>query len=902
MARENPSLLAFNRGLISRLGLARIDLKRLGLAAAVMTNWMPRVLGSMMLRPGLGYLFGILNNAACRYLRFEFSTYDTALLELTDSVMRVVINDTLLTRPAVTSAVTNGTFPTDLSSWTSYDDAGATSSWAAPNYMQLLGNGTSRAIREQQVTNATPSVEHALRIVIARGPVTLRIGSTSGDDDYVSETTLYTGTHSIAFTPTGNFFVRFFSAVNRITQVSNCTVESAGVVQVPTPWVASDLSMIRTEQSADVVFAACSGKQQRRIERRGIAPNARSWSVVVYQSPDGPFQVQNTTATTLTAGALSGNTTLTSSVPLFKTTHNGALFSITSTGQVVTTVAAASGIFTNSIRVTGVADSRTVSVVISGDATGSTVDLQRSYDNSTWANVGGIYSYTADTTTAFADNLANQIVYYRLKLTTRVAPDTVTMTLRIGSGSIRGIGRVTSYTSSTVVNVEVLSAFGSTNPEKIWQEGSWSDKKGWPTSVRLHDGRMWWFGKNGAFGSIPDAFDSYDETFLGDSAPINRTIGSGPVDIINWALSLQRLICGAQGAEFTVKSSSLDEPITPSNFNIKASTNQGSGSIEAVKVDDAGIFVNRTGAKVFELAFDVRSYNYQIDDLMALVPELGLPGIVRMAYQRQPDTRIHCVRSDGTAIVAVRDKSEDVLAWVMVQTAGFIEDVVVLPALAGSLDDQVYYVVRRNINGSTVRYLEKWAQEIDCRGDKAGCNLADSYRVFTNTSAPVVSHLAGQPVVVWADGNDIGTNDAVVPWTYTYTASGTGTVTLPQTYGTVVVGLPYQAPFQSTKLGEMTQAGSPLNQQKRMGHLGLILADYHRKGLRFGPQLDVTLMDDMPQIEDGAPVPTASQTAYDQNVIEFPSEWTTDLRVCLMAQAPRPVTVLALTPDFESHA
>ena len=37
----------------------------------------------------------------------------------------------------------------------------------------------------------------ALRIVIERGPVTLRVGSTASGDEYINETVLRTGTHSL---------------------------------------------------------------------------------------------------------------------------------------------------------------------------------------------------------------------------------------------------------------------------------------------------------------------------------------------------------------------------------------------------------------------------------------------------------------------------------------------------------------------------------------------------------------------------------------------------------------------------------------------------------------------------------------------------------------------------------
>ena len=124
--REIVSLYALNRGVVSRLGLARTDVKRLALAAQKQTNWMPKVLGSMSLRPGLGYIGATYTNSAARYLKFIFATTDTALVELTASIMRVWINDVVLTRPTVATTIVNGTFPTNLASWTNYDDAGAT--------------------------------------------------------------------------------------------------------------------------------------------------------------------------------------------------------------------------------------------------------------------------------------------------------------------------------------------------------------------------------------------------------------------------------------------------------------------------------------------------------------------------------------------------------------------------------------------------------------------------------------------------------------------------------------------------------------------------------------------------------------------------------------------------------
>lgn len=904
MTREILGLYSFNRGIVSRIALGRTDLKRVALAAQVQDNYLPRVLGCMSLRPGLGYIGAMRGNNAARVLRFIFATNDTALVELTDSNARIWINDTLLTRPSVSTAVTNGTFSGNINGWNDNSEAGGAITYSAP-YLEIYGNGTAHGIADQQVTVAAADqgVVHALRIVVARGPVQFRVGSAQTYDDYVTDTVLQTGTNSISFTPTGNFWIRFYTPQINVVYISQCTIEASGAVTLPTPWLAADLPKIRYDQSGDVIFVACRGYQQRRIVRRGTRPGATGWSIELYAPPDGPFQIENTGPTTIASSGLTGNVTLTASDPIFKSTEVGSLMSITSVGQTVTSSIAADNTFTDPIRVTGAGIDRTFSIDVSGTFV-ATVTLQRSYTSSAgpWLDVSS-FSWTAPVATTCADGLDNQILWYRIGVKAgNYTSGTASVRLSISSGSIRGIVRLTAYTNKTTVSAEIVTALGGKSATTTWQKADWSDEQGWPSAVRFYDGRLWWAGYNGIWGSVSDAYDSFDETVIGDSGPINRTIGSGPVDTINWILPLQRMLLGAQGSEISVRSNTLDDPITPTNMHFKTGSTQGSCAVEAVQVDHEGYFVNRSTMRVYELAFDVRTYDYLANDITALCPELGSPGIVRMDVQRQPDTRIHCVRSDGVVMVGILDRSEDTLCWVTVTTDGFVEDVVILPASSGNLDDQVYYVVKRTINGSTVRYLEKMAQEIDCRGGSFSY-LADAYLAVTNTSPTAtitgLGHLEGQQVVVWADGADVGTDDSVTPWVQKYTVSG-GQITLAAPATNVVVGLPYTAQFQSAKLGLATaQVATTLNQQKVIHHLGVVLAYSHVKGLKFGADFDN--IDDMPSMERGAVV-TGVQTEYDENMIPFPGKWTTDARVCLQSQAPRPCTVLGMSIDLMMYS
>ena len=111
-------LAVFNRGLISRRALARVDVTRAALSAETQTNWMPRVLGSMMLRCGTEYLGNFKSDAQGVYIPFIFTPTDTAMLEMTPEVMRIWDEgEDLVTREAVSASITNGAFTTDLAGW-----------------------------------------------------------------------------------------------------------------------------------------------------------------------------------------------------------------------------------------------------------------------------------------------------------------------------------------------------------------------------------------------------------------------------------------------------------------------------------------------------------------------------------------------------------------------------------------------------------------------------------------------------------------------------------------------------------------------------------------------------------------------------------------------------------------
>jgi hypothetical protein len=935
MPSQNSATLAFNRGLLSQLGLARVDLTRYRMAASISVNWMVRVLGSMMLRPGTAHIVSTQGNNQARAIPFVFGATDTARIEVTQGTSCVLVNDALVTRVAVGTTVTNGSFATNLAGWTNSSQAGATVTWQSAGQVAFVGTGSAaasdNAILDQQLTVAGGDVgkRHALRIVVLRGPLVFRCGTSQGDDSIINETTLNTGTHSLAFTPAGNVWIRFFNSNQCQSLLASCNVESAGVMTLPTPWQTADLASLRWTQSADVIYVGCIGYPQQQFERRATD----SWSIVDYTQTAilGPFRTINVTNTTLTPSALTGDITLTASNPLFKPSHVGALFRLLSVGQAVTSVLGGAGQATNPVLVTGVGSQRNLQITITGSWSG-TIALQYSLSSNAgpWTDVGSSESWTGNASGAYNDNNNNESIYYRLNFDS-YSSGAASASLSFPTGSISGIARITGYTDNQHVSAAVLpsmvssngsfsGALGSLNPTTNWYEGAWSQFRGFPATTRLWQGRLWWFGSS-IFASVSDDYTNFDDTVIGDSGPIIGQLDEGAVDNISWAIGLQQLVLGTASAETSCRSTYLGDPITPTNFNVMIGSTQGSSTADALQMDRSGIFVQITGSRVFSLDLDIYTYSYKSNELTQLVPDLNSAGIVQIALQNKPDRRLHCRRADGTVGVMVYDAAENVTCWLEVETANgdFIEDISILPAL-NVAEDQVYYIVRRTVGGQTVRFHEKWALESDCTGLPVS-KCVDSHVVYqgapVSSLSAIAPHLAGETVSVWGwntatpyvDGN--GNNPGLDLGLYVVAADGSVNNLVfqnaPYAVTNAVVGLPYTAQWQSMKQSFGAAMGTPLNQPKRISRLGLVLQNTHAQGIQFGN--DFNHMDNLPLIDlpqtsssDGSTADVNSiLTSYDEQMTGFDDIWSTDSRVCLQAASPRPATCLAFTAEMTTN-
>lgn len=794
--------------------------------------------------------------------------------------------------------------------FTKTDPAAASATMASGSLtLRALGRG-ARIYGEQAVTTSSGGTEHALRIVVTQNEVLLRCGSSSGAEDYITETELGVGTHSLAFTPSGTYYVRITAKRLEPCVLSEVTVESSGVVSLTAPWSESDLPLLRISQSQDVIFMACASWRSRKIERRGTT--GRSWSVVEYHAEDGPFTSQDTQGVQVSSSASYGSVTLTATAPLFTSSHVGALIRLYPiSGYNFTFPLAGQDTYTDAIRVRAAnTDDLNFAVTAAGTWAG-TGRIQVSLDSAT-AGFQNFYTASAFAPYLFTVNFgptnavpstpyANVTFWARVgfnpgSYTSGVMNVTITNS---GQGS-PGVYRITQYSSSTSVTADVLTAAGATTATDNWQLGAWGDHATWPTAVAIYDGRLFWGGVDKFWGSASDAYYTFTLDEDGDATSIQRSIATGgTTNVVRWIMPLGRMIIGTNGAEVSARSSNFDEPLTPTNVTLKDGSTHGAAAISPVKLDSRGIYVHRDGVSLHEIVFDGEANDYRSNSLMLLNDSIGGSGILELAVQRSPQTYIWAVRADGQLLCFLYDPKEKAAAWTRCIIGGsaagdaVVESVCVLPSSGA---DRVYMVVKRTINGGTKRYIEKLALHTEAVGGAVNRMLDSHVYAAGPASSVTAAHLLNETgLKAWAtDGSGVRTILTGL------SANGAGSISLGATYTDIVCGLGYSGRYKSAKLAYGAQKGTALLQPKRVARVGLLTENTHPNAITYGP--DFNTQYQMPRVEGGQDVTASTvRTTYDEAAFAFGGAWDTDARVCLKFTAPYPATVNAIVIEMETN-
>lgn len=437
--------------------------------------------------------------------------------------------------------------------------------------------------------------------------------------------------------------------------------------------------------------------------------------------------------------------------------------------------------------------------------------------------------------------------------------------VRIQHTSTWGSATITSYTSGTVVNITVNNNFGATTASSVWRSGSWYGTEGssatarYPGAVTFNQDRLTyastWTDPNRIDASNSGDYENFAPTktdgTVVDSNALAFSLNSSKVNAINWLISDEwGLLAGTASSEWVVAASTTQVALTPTNVNAKQITNYGGTNVPPVRIGKSTLFVQRTKRKVREMTYQFTLGTFQAPDISLVSEHLTKSGIKQMAVQLAPQSTVWLVTNDGVLVGIIYDKDQDVVGWHRHQLGGFsdvaqtqppvVESIGVIPNTNIDRDD-LWMVVQRTINGSTVRTVElmqKFWEDGDTLPDAYFVDCGATYSGVATNTITGLTWLVGQTVSVLADGS-VHPNCLV---------SAGGAITLQRNVTKAQIGLGYNSTGKTMRIEAGGADGPAQGKLKRI----------HRSIFRFFQSVGLNV-----QATNGSSYPQPWRTSAD---------------------------------------
>lgn len=335
-------------------------------------------------------------------------------------------------------------------------------------------------------------------------------------------------------------------------------------------------------------------------------------------------------------------------------------------------------------------------------------------------------------------------------------------------------------------------SFTKTTSGSPRKEDLWSSTRGYPKLGTFHDGRLVLGGTKSKPQSVlfsrPGLFNDFKIDEGDDDEGIFITLASRKLVNIVDVFSGRNLQIFTDGAEFAI----FDSPVTPSTVTVKNQTSYGSLDIPANDIDGAVIFADSNGKSIKDFVYNFNEDAYISKDISVLSPELiSTPrDITILGGTASEDANwVFIVNNDGSATILNTLREQDINAFTRWTTSGELISATVV-------DDQLYMVNKRNINGADTYHIEQWS--FNRRLDDA------MTQPISGATVSNLDHLEGETVSVITDG--AVQDDRVV-------SGGAITLTTEEQDNTnVEVGLRYACTLKPMPVN--TNVGSGQNQMR----------------------------------------------------------------------------------------
>lgn len=452
------------------------------------------------------------------------------------------------------------------------------------------------------------------------------------------------------------------------------------------------------------------------------------------------------------------------------------------------------------------------------------------------------------------------------------------------------------YSPTAVGTVSRSIPAGPSNPTSKWARALFSDVEGWPEHGVFWRERLVLARDRTLALSVVGDFENFARRIDGEvvaDAAIVRTLNARRINRIVWLVESDELLVGTNGDEWVVGPIQGSEAVGPSNIRAARRTANGSRQIQPEPVGTRVLFVQKSGRKVRDYVYDYTSDNFESTDTTKLADHITRGGVVDMTYQQEPDSILWCARADGTLIGLTYDREvgrSDVYGWhphPMVN--GWVEAVEAMPAPDGGTDD-LWMIVRREVNGQVQRYVEWLVPPLADEQDAREAFYVDCGATYRGSAATVISglgHLEGQTVDILADGA-----------THPRRVVAGGQITLQVAASVVHVGLP--APCEAWTMPLEAGAADGTAQGKIKRITNVVMRMLRTLGGKFGP-----VTGDPQEIQFRRPANPMDQApplfTGDTDSLAWPAGYERQAQARYINDQPLPVTLLAIYPNVTTQ-
>lgn len=438
----------------------------------------------------------------------------------------------------------------------------------------------------------------------------------------------------------------------------------------------------------------------------------------------------------------------------------------------------------------------------------------------------------------------------------------------------------------SLIDDNVLADTTTSPPEDIITLNSEAGE--YPAAVTYHEQRRWfagttlrpqvlWATRTGTDANLTSSIPSRADDGM------ELRVAAAQYNQIRHLVPLADLMVLTQGGEFRVYADNAPA-ITPTSVTIKPQGYAGSSNVQPVVSTSAVLYVQAQGSRVRELSYNWESNAYRSVDVSIMAPHRfnGFT-LTQLAYSRAPDQILWAVRDDGTLLGLTYVPDQQVYGWHAHDTDGAFESVAVV---SEGNEDVLYAVVRRTVNGRTVRYVERLHTRIFT--EQSAAFYVDSGLTYSGTPVTTLSglwHLEGRTVSILTDG-------AVHP---DKVVTG-GAVALNYPASVVHVGLPFTSDMRTLPLAldGMQAAGQGTTKNVNKVHLRVSQSGV----VKVGP--DFTRLTEYPAraVSDpygSPPAPRDGELSWG-----VASNWGQDAAMCVRQDLPLPLTVLSMTLELQT--